>query len=147
MKRERIYVVSIVVLILLNGWLLFCLLRAEHAPHQKPPKLTSWLNFEGDLRSKIDALERNHFERKDKLMEQNFRLHNDLVELVVSDQVNDSLLQQKLLEIGQLQQDIERMTAYYFKEIYSFCSADQRQKFKHEIKRVLNRMGAPPKRH
>jgi hypothetical protein len=147
MKRERIYIISIILLIMLNIWLVIYIAKSAHEPHQRPPKLTSWLHVEGKLKDKIDALEQRHFEQKDRLMDKNMSLHNDLFELVVSEKCNDSLLQNKLSEIGRLQQDIERMTAFYFRDIYSVCNAEQRSRLKHEIKRVLIRIGAPPKRH
>jgi hypothetical protein len=88
-----------------------------------------------------------HFGRKEQLMDENHRLHLRLYHLARLNNVDTVLRNHYLLEIGTIQQKIDKETFDYFRSVNRLCNEEQKKKLGEMLQRVfVHPNGHPPKK-
>lgn len=150
MKTNRFYKIIISVLILINIGTLFFFWKGHKGP-QRPDRnqLVEMLDLSGNAKTKILALQDDHFKKKDALIKRSRNLHESLFKSF-NDESKDSTEIKKLIDkIVENQRETEQMTFDYFKVVNSLCTPDQQKELQELIHNVLSRAGgspSPPKR-
>jgi hypothetical protein len=149
MTKLRYYQLIIGLLIGLNIFTCFFLWPRHHSPHGRPPKdlLVDHLNVTGKKRTLILNMQEAHFGRKEQLMDENHRLHLRLYHLARLNNVDTVLRNHYLLEIGTIQQKIDKETFDYFRSVNRLCNEEQKKKLGEMLQRVfVHPNGHPPKK-
>jgi hypothetical protein len=150
MTKLRYYQLTIALLIGLNLFTCFFLWPRQHSPHGRPPKnlLVDHLDVSGKKRTVILKLQEVHFERKEQLIDKNHYLHLRLFHLAQLKNVDTMLRNKYLLEIGAIQQKIDKETFDYFRSVNRLCNEAQKKKLREMLQRVfVHPNGHPPKKH
>ena len=145
MKTTRFYKLIIVVLILINLTTLFFLWKGPRRPkHPDRNELVEMLDLSGNAKTKILALQDDHFKKKDALINRSRNLHESLFQSF-NDESKDSTEIKKLIDkIVENQRETEQMTFDYFKVVNALCTPDQQKKLQDLIHNVLRQAGGQP---
>ena len=150
MTKLRYYQLVVGILIGFNLITCFFLWPKQHHPYGRPPKnvLVDHLGLSGKIRSEVLKMQASHFERKEKLIFKNHRMHLHLFHLAKQTNLDNLLRDKYLRKIGDIQQNIDRETFEYFRAVNNLCNKEQKEKLKEMLRRVfLNPTGQPPKKN
>jgi Spy/CpxP family protein refolding chaperone len=145
MKTLRFYKLLIVVLILLNiTTISFFWFTAKRPGPPDKNELVELLDLQGQTKTKILAMQDDHFKQKNALVQKSRDLHEQLFRSF-NDASKDSTAVSNLIDrIVENQRETEQMTFNYFKEVSELCTPEQREKLQELIHEVLRRAGGPP---
>ncbi|MFM7681133.1 MAG: hypothetical protein ACKO7P_00085 [Bacteroidota bacterium] len=121
-------------LIALNAVCVYFLMRPHRGPHH-PPKITDIIHFDKDTKSKIDKMEKAHFNqmgrysKKIKGIRKSIYLNNDRSDKIDFDSV--------FAELAENQKEIEKLRFQYFTDIKSLCNEKQEKELDLFVKRML----------
>ena len=150
MKTTKFYKLVIVVLILVNLTTLFFLWKGPRRPkHPDRNELVEMLDLSGNAKTKILALQDDHFKKKDALIKRSRNLHESLFKSFNDESKDSTDIKRLIDEIVENQRETEQMTFDYFKVVNSLCTPDQQKELQELIHNVLSRAGgspSPPKR-
>ena len=113
----------ILLLITLNVVSLFFLLK-PHRPHPHPPKLTDVIRFEEPVKSKVDKLEKAHFNQMNSYMKKVKTIRMSYYSQHNSDKVEYTA---SYNEIAEYMKKIEQLRFQYFSEIRNLCNRKQQK--------------------
>lgn len=147
MKTIRFYKILILVLLLLNISTVY-FLWSSAKKHGRPGKneLVEMLDLEGTAKTKIIAMQEEHFSKKDALIKRSRDLHEELFRSFNDSSKDSTAIAQLIDRIVENQRETEQMTFDYFKEVSEICTPEQRVKLQELIHDVLKRAGGPPPR-
>lgn len=145
MKTHRFYKLVILVLILVNITTVFFFWSTSRRPG--PPgknEIVELLDLQGETKTKILAMQNDHFSQKHSLIQKSRDLHEQLF-LSFSDNSKDSVAIAQLIDrIVENQRETEQMTFDYFKATHALCTPEQQEKLQNLLHDVLKRAGGPP---
>ena len=145
MKTTKFYKLVIVVLILVNLTTLFFLWKGPRRPkHPERNELVEMLDLSGNAKTKILALQDDHFKKKDALIKRSRNLHESLFKSFNDKSKDSSEIKMLIDKIVENQRETEQMTFDYFKVVNSLCTPDQQKRLQELIHDVLKRAGGPP---
>ena len=145
MKTTKFYKLVIVVLILVNLTTLFFLWKGPRRPkHPDRNELVEMLDLSGNAKTKILALQDDHFKKKDALIKRSRNLHESLFKSFNDESKDSTDIKRLIDEIVENQRETEQMTFDYFKVVNSLCTPDQQKKLQDLIHNVLRQAGGPP---
>lgn len=122
----------IIALFVLNAVCVYILMRPHRGPHH-PPKITDIIHFEKDTKSKIDKMEKAHFNQIDRYskkikgIRKSIYLNNDRLDKI------DSVF----AELAINHKEIEKLRFQYFTDIKSLCNEKQEKELDLFVKRML----------
>ncbi|WP_422859162.1 Spy/CpxP family protein refolding chaperone [Flagellimonas sp. S174] len=143
MKKNILLIIFLVFLMVMNGVLLFLVIK-KPSQRQRPPRefISEQLNFNETQTASFLEFDREHHRR---MREINFEL-NDLKQMLFSELGNSSLGDEQLdsitEEIGTLTKAREIEVFRYFSEVEKICNDKQKQKLKRIVSGAL-RHGPP----
>lgn len=126
----------VISLIVLNGVCLFFLLRPHRGPHH-PPKITDVIQFDKSTKSKIDEMEKIHFDQIAVYSKKIKAIRRTIYfgKLQDSDKEDrDAILE----EMTENQLEIEKLRFKYFLEIKKLCNQEQQKELDLFVKRMLD---------
>jgi periplasmic protein CpxP/Spy len=144
--KSKLLPVILLVLVLLNGVLIFMLITKPHQNKKKGPErnfLSEQLQFSKKQQEKFKMLDDIHKERVMDI-ERNIRKHKDILfDFIGNETINiDSLVH----ITGKLEakKDLEIFT--FFNSVKEICTKEQQEKFKEIIKNAITggKHGPPP---
>ena len=145
MKTNRFYKIIISVLILINIGTLFFLWKGPKRPkHPERNELVEMLDLSGNAKTKILALQDNHFKKKDALIKRSRNLHESLFKSFNNESKDSTEIKMLIDKIVENQRETEQMTFDYFKVVSSLCTPDQQKRLQELIHNVLSRAGGSP---
>ena len=145
MKTTKFYKLVIVVLILVNLTTLFFLWKGPRRPkHPERNELVEMLDLSGNAKTKILALQDDHFKKKDALIKRSRNLHESLFKSFNDESKDSTDIKRLIDEIVENQRETEQMTFDYFKVVNALCTPDQQIRLQELIHDVLKRAGGPP---
>ena len=124
----------IIALIALNIFCVYFLVRPHRETHH-PPKIKDVIHFEKDTKSKIDKMEKAHFNQIDRYskkikgIRKSIYLNNDRSDKIDFDSV--------FAELAINQKEIEKLRFQYFTDIKSLCNEKQEKELDLFVKRML----------
>ena len=144
MKKETVYKLIIVLLVLINGvTLFFTLNRKKH--HDMRTELVNILQLEGEPKNKVLDLQKSHFKIKDQLILKNRVKYDSLFGLLKNELV-DTLISNRLLdELSQNHANIEKMTYQHFMDVAKQCNNEQKERLIETVFRAFDKNMPPPK--
>ena len=146
MRSLKFYKLVIVVLVVLNISTLayYTLTKPPHPPKPGDHQISLRLELDGEAKSKVDVLEKQHHKQKRALMHKDNRLHKKLFQLIGTDKSPDEILGQ----IANNRNRMELMTYEFFNEIAEHCNEKQKKELLQFVDMRLNKMrpGPPPPR-
>ncbi|MCB9196087.1 MAG: periplasmic heavy metal sensor [Flavobacteriales bacterium] len=146
MTKNKVYIISIVVLLVLNLILAFLLIQRPPHPdgpkHQEPKEIIiEKLGLDDEQISSYQLLINDHRSSIVEKEEQIMNLKNELYSTLKMDSSSDQA--KKLIEeLAQLQEDIEHIHYDHFMEIKKICKDDQLTKF-NDVINELPKLFAP----
>ena len=152
MEAKRLYKWVIVLLVLINGALLYLYWSKPSEPEHRPPhkrkSITIMLEMTGSDKQEVLKLEKVHFHRKDSLIRRGVTLHQALFRSFDDPKQDSADVAHVIDKIVENQREMEQMTFDHFKAISNYCNAEQKRKLKKGIYRVLQQMTMrPPRKH
>ncbi len=144
MKKETVYILIIVLLVLINGvTLFFTLNRKKHQDMRT--ELVNILQLEGEPKNKVLDLQKSHFKIKDQLILKNRVKYDSLFGLLKNELV-DTLISNRLLdELSQNHANIEKMTYQHFMDVAKQCNNEQKERLIETVIRAFDKNMPPPK--
>jgi hypothetical protein len=143
MKANRLLLICIGILIIINVFLLLkCNKRGHHGPPH-PPKLSLALGMKGKDAAWVDHEFQRHIHEKDGFLNQQKAWRMKLV----LDQTKSEQNQRIFEKISRLQFQIDSCTFDHFMKVKAKCNTKQKQKLHRLVNRMIQRAGSPgPKR-
>ncbi|NRA11507.1 MAG: hypothetical protein HRT57_06105 [Crocinitomicaceae bacterium] len=143
MKGTRFYKLLILALVILNICTLAYFQLTKYTPPPRPNKqeISKTLELKGDAKSSVNALEKDHHNRKKTLVHRDHELHEKLFNRIGSGKPTHDLLNQ----IGKNKEEIESMTFIFFDEVAEHCNDRQKEKLIKFVQRRLNRLRPGPR--
>jgi Spy/CpxP family protein refolding chaperone len=115
-------------------------------PPDKIDFLQKELNLTDEQAQKFEEKRKEFFSASDKLFTEMNSLQNELTEKLLKQEnnpvVNDSIRNQ----IGDIQAALEELRFNHFKELLSYCTPEQREKFIPIIKKITERKPPPDRK-
>lgn len=148
MEAKKLYKWVIVLLVLINGALLYLYWSKPAPPEHRPPhkrkSITIMLEMTGSDKQQVLKLEDIHFHRKDSLIRRGMHLHQELFRSFDNPKQDSSDIAAVIDKIVENQREMEQMTFDHFKAISQYCNPAQKRKLKKGIYRVLQQMTPHP---
>lgn len=148
MEAKKLYKWVIVLLVLINGALLYLYWSKPAAPEHRPPhkrkSITIMLGMTGADKQQVLELEKGHFRRKEYLIKRGVHLHQELFRTFDNPQQDSADVAHVIDKIVENQREMEQMTFDHFKAVSKYCNAEQKRKLKKGIYRVLQQMTPHP---
>jgi uncharacterized protein YqfB (UPF0267 family) len=144
MKKETVYKLIIVLLVLINGvTLFFALNRKKHQDMRT--ELVNILQLEGEPKAKVLDLQKSHFKIKDQLILKNRVKYDSLFGLLKNESI-DTIISNRLLdELSQNHANIEKMTYQHFMDVAKQCNNEQKERLIETVFRAFDKNMPPPK--
>jgi predicted Holliday junction resolvase-like endonuclease len=145
--KSKLLPAILVILIVLNGVLIFMLIKKPHQNREHPPQrtfLTEQLQFSKNQKEVFENLDETHRETMMDLDEKIRKQKDILFNSFGDDAVNtDSLI----LKNGDLQIKKEKEVFRFFKSVRKICTPEQQEKFDKIIDKALKGAGGerPPR--
>ncbi len=148
MKREDLFLWMVLILIVLNGAILFYFLRKEGNPPPHRDKLiVEALRFDETQRTEFDRLKqghRNQINALDEKFKESLENYFLLLRLNTSTQLKKDSIE---LVLASLEQERVSITYAHFQDLKNLCRVDQREKFDAFIPQLIEFIVKPgPKR-
>lgn len=142
MKRTKLYKLIIAVLVVINaGMLIFFLSgRPPHRPPH-PGQLSEKLGLEGEKKTLVMKLEKEHHTDKRSLMKKDRELHEALFSKIGTDEDVSAL--QAEIEVNHA--EIEKMTYDFFNNVSKHCTSEQKAELKKTVHRAFHQIRGPKK--
>lgn len=143
MKANRLLLICIGLLIIINVFLLLkCNTRGHDGPPH-PPKLSRALDMKGVDAELVDREFQRHIHEKDRFLNQQKSWRMKLVLDPSKSEQNQRVFE----KISRLQFQIDSCTFDHFMKVKAICSKKQEQKLHLLVYRMIQRAGSPgPKR-
>lgn len=140
MKRNRIFILVIVLLIISNAFTIFILLKEKKHGHH-PPFLSEKIGLTGEKLEKVKKMEEGHFEKMKPLT---MKINLKQAELF-SDLSNSNLPKQDSIkkEINQLELFRQNLLLQHFKSMYENCNVEEKKKLSEELKHHFSKHKKP----
>ncbi len=143
MKKESVYKLIIVLLILVNGvTLFFSLSRKRH--HDMRSELVNILQLDGEQKDKVLDLQKSHFKIKDELMLKNRVKYDSLFGLLRNESVDTKVSNRLLDELSINHANIERITYQHFIDVAKQCNHEQKARLVETVFRAFDKNMSPP---
>ena len=152
MERNKLFIIAIVILVLLNISTLSYLFFSQHnhppfgkAPHEGGPKkmIIERLRFSKDQENKFELLVQEHRNAVDSLNRISFELQNNYYDLLKHKSFNSSTLDSLSNQIGLNQEAIVFNNFKHFEKIKFICDDEQKNKFNALIDDILRDFNRP----
>lgn len=143
MKRTKLYKLIIGILVIINaGMLIFFLSgRPPHRPPH-PGQLSEQLGLEGEKKTLIMKLEKEHHADKQALMNRDRELHEELFSKIGTDgDVSDI---QAEIEVNHA--EIEKTTYDFFNNVSKHCTSEQKAELKKTVHRAFHQIRGPKRK-
>lgn len=144
MKKDTIYKLLIVFLVLINGVTLY-ITFTKRGHRDMRFELVDQLQMEGHQKEAVLDLQRKHFEIKDQLMDQNRRLKDSLFNILKMTTVDTAISNAILKQLAERHEYIEKMTFEHFVNVAKICNTEQKQKLVDAITHTFHKNLPPPK--
>lgn len=144
MKKDTIYKLLIVFLVLINGVTLY-ITFTKRGHRDMRFELVDQLQMNGQQKEAVLDLQRKHFKIKDQLMDQNRRLNDSLFNLLKKASVDTVISNSILNQLSERHEYIEKMTFQHFVDVAKICNTEQKQKLVDAIKHTFHKNLPPPK--
>ncbi len=144
MKKDTIYKLLIVFLVLINGVTLY-ITFTKRGHRDMRFELVDQLQMEGHQKEAVLDLQRKHFEIKDQLMDQNRRLKDSLFNILKMTTVDTAISNAILKQLAERHEYIEKMTFEHFVDVAKICNTEQKQKLVDAITHTFHKNLPPPK--
>ena len=143
MKANRLLLICIGILIIINVFLLLKGNKRGHDGPPHPPKLSLALDMKGKDATWVDHEFQRHIHEKDGFLNQQKAWRMKLV----LDQSKSEQNQRVFEKISRLQVQIDSCTFDHFMKVNAICTKKQKQKLHRLVNRMIQRAGSPgPKR-
>lgn len=145
--KTKLFAVLIIVLVVLNGFLIYMLVAQPHQRNNKPPArnfLTNQLNFSEEQKEIFTELDEKHRERMGKFERKITREKDNLFSSFQEE--NSTIDTRAIIErTSRLEVEKELEVFEFFKQVRAICNEEQKSKFDQIIKRALrgNKPGPP----
>ncbi len=139
MKANRLLVLCMGILIVINVFLLFERNKPEHGHPPHHPKLSVALDMKGLDAKWVDREFQRHIKEKDRFLEQQKAWRMKLLLDRSKTKENQPIFQ----KISRLQYQIDSCTFDHFIRVKSKCSKKQEIKLKSLVRRMIQRAGKP----
>ncbi|MFT6166482.1 MAG: hypothetical protein ACJAV5_000142 [Vicingaceae bacterium] len=131
MNKNKFYVIVIVGLLISNGMLVFFMTQKEHRekPHHSPKEIViDRLDLdEAQIKNYLELVS-VHREATNELMK-GIRAKRSLLYELLTASGSTTKVDSTVINIGQLQQELERLNFNHFQDIQLLCNANQLQAF------------------
>jgi hypothetical protein len=144
MKKDTIYKLLIVFLVLINGVTLY-ITFTKRGHRDMRFELVDQLQMNGQQKEAVLDLQRKHFKIKDQLMDQNRRLNDSLFNLLKKASVDTVISNSILNQLSERHEYIEKMTFQHFVDVAKICNTAQKQKLVDAITHTFHKNLPPPK--
>lgn len=144
MKKDTIYKLLIVFLVLINGVTLY-ITFTKRGHRDMRFELVDQLQMNGQQKEAVLDLQRKHFKIKDQLMDQNRRLNDSLFNMLKMTSVDTVISNSILNQLSERHKYIEKMTFQHFVDVAKICNTEQKQKLVDAIKHTFHKNLPPPK--
>lgn len=145
--KTKLLAVLIIVLVVLNGFLIYMLVAQTNLKGKKPPArnfLTNQLNFSEEQKGIFTELDEEHRER---MLDFERKITRQKDNLFSSFQEEDSTIDTRAIieRTSRLEVEKELEVFEFFKQVRAICNEEQKSKFDKIIKRALrgNKPGPP----
>jgi hypothetical protein len=125
----------IIALIALNIVCVYFLIRPHRGPHH-PPKITDIIHFEKDTRTKIDKMEKTHFNQMNSYSKKITDIRQRLYSKYNNSNKTD--FDSVCAVLAENQKELEKLRLQYFTDIRSLCNEQQKRELDIFVKRILN---------
>ncbi len=106
------------------------------------------LNLTDEQLQKFRDLRKNHFEETREIGDEIHRLKRELSGEIFNETQNQTEVEKRIEQIGQLEMQMEREKFKHFLELKSVCNPEQQQKFREIFKEIMPpRQGHPFRRN
>ena len=139
MKANRLLVLCMGILIVINVFLLFERNKPEHRHPHHHPKLSVALDMKGLNAKWVDREFQRHIKEKDRFLEQQKAWRMKLLLDRSKTKENQAIYE----KISRLQYQIDSCTFDHFMRVKSKCSKKQEIKLKSLVRRMIQRAGKP----
>lgn len=144
MKKDFIYKLLIVFLLLINGvTLYFIFSKRDHRDMRF--ELVDKLQLKGKQKEKVLDLQKKHFQIKDQLIDKNHRLTDSLFNMLKNESVDTAMSNNILKALSENHEFIEKMTFQHFIDISKICNTEQKQELIDAITHAFKKNLPPPK--
>ena len=144
MKKESIYKLLIVILVIVNGVTLYMTFDKRNH-HNMRFELVDKLELQDKQKEAVLDLQKKHFRTKDQLMDKHRILNDSLFNMLKTDTV-DSVLSNNLLEkLSKNHEIIEKITFQHFVDVSQYCNAEQKQKLVEIVNHAFQKNTPTPK--
>jgi len=144
MKKDKIYKILVVFLILINGvTLYFTFSKRNHRDLRF--ELVDKLQLDDKQKEKVLDLQKKHFQIKDQLMDKNHRLTDSLFNMLKNESVDTVMSNNILKALSENHEFIEKMTFQHFADVAKICNTEQKQKLIDAITHAFKKNLPPPK--
>lgn len=139
MKANRLLLLCIGILIIINVFFLLECHKSRHEGPPHPPKLSVALDMKGAKAEWVDLEFQRHIHEKDRLLnkQKSWRMKLAL------DQSKSEQNQGILVKISRLQFQIDSCTFDHFMRVKTKCSKQQKIKLNSLVRRMILRAGKP----
>ncbi|KOY52991.1 Spy/CpxP family protein refolding chaperone [Polaribacter dokdonensis] len=145
--KTKLLTVLIIVLVVLNGFLIYILVAQTHQRGKKPPArnfLTNQLNFSEEQKGVFTELDEKHRER---MLDFERKITRQKDNLFSSFQEENSTIDTRAIieRTSRLEVEKELEVFEFFKQVRAICNEEQKSKFDKIIKQALrgNKPGPP----
>lgn len=107
--------------------------------------LAKSLNFGESQKNDYFMLAKEHNEAA-KIIREQIKLDKEsLFQLLISNQVNDSIRNERALKVSNSIQSLDILTFEHFKKVRAICTKEQKSKFDELIQKMVNSVNQPQK--
>jgi hypothetical protein len=148
MKKDRLILVALIVLVLLNltSWGLYWFSTREHMmppPRKEEPGvlrserlLSRKLNFSESQENELKKLQKKHFREMQNLQQRHHMVRKEFVKMAMGSSY-DSLMADSLFQVMTIVNgEMQKKTWLHFRDIYELCDKTQ----KNEFRRIMLRL-------
>lgn len=125
----------IITLLVLNIVCVYFLVRPHRGPHH-PPKITDIIHFDKDTKTKIDKMEKVHFNQIHNYSKKTTDIRQRLYSKYNNSKNTD--FDSIFTELAENQKEIEKLRFQYFTDIKGLCNEQQKKELNLFVKRILN---------
>ena len=149
MKTNRILVLAVIALLIINGVMVYLLWKGKKPSGRGGEKnMIEWMakELKEDEKQKAEhtKLRDVHFADMKPLSDSLNALKVNLFKLSGDVSPNDSLVQDYITKIAFIHAELTKKTYQHFKNVRAILNADQQKKYDSLIQKMANKKGGPP---
>lgn len=156
MRKQKILIVFIILLLILNSVTAFFLFQNNRRAHKGPSRpdpefITKRLELTKEQQQQFEQMRKSHFEKRDAQRSEDQKLKELMIEMISNSVQDSSKIDSITSLLATNRKKFETETYQHFLILNSLLTTTQKEKFKEVLTQIMTRQnppqGPPPPNH